>query len=356
MVNIVLRPPELGKLSSGHNLSIYRGHILFIEDKMNQGLIHALLLDGRGGARPLDPHQLGQWRPEQGCLWLHFDYRQPATREWLEQHSQLDKVAIAALLSEATRPRATSHGHGLLIALREVNLNPGADPEDMVALRLWLEPQRIISTRNRALTSVLSLSERLAQGKGPATADALLAELAFELQRTLGEVVDELDDQIDELETRFLDGALETARGELMTQRRQLIQFRRYLSPQREALGRLLLDKDNGWLSPEARTSLRETQDSLHRYLENMEAIRERSAALDDARANQLSEQLNKRMFVLSIITALFLPLSFMTGLLGVNLAGIPLADNAAAFGIFVVTLVILVALQVWYFRRQGWI
>ncbi|WP_344956147.1 zinc transporter ZntB [Zobellella aerophila] len=323
---------------------------------MNQGLIHALLLDGRGGARELDPYELSNWQPEQGCLWLHFDYRQPDTRRWLEQHSQLDKVAVSALLSEATRPRATSHGQGLLIALREVNLNPGADPEDMVAMRLWLEPKRIISTRNRQLTSVQTLATRLAQGKGPANSDTLLAELAFELQRPLGEIVEELDEQIDELETRFLDGTLETSRGELLTQRRQLIQFRRYLSPQREALGRLLADKDHGVLSTEARTSLRETQDSLHRYLENMEAIRERSAALDDARANQLSEQLNKRMFVLSIITALFLPLSFMTGLLGVNLAGIPLADNAAAFGVFVATLVLMVALQVWYFRRRGWI
>ncbi|WP_116472468.1 zinc transporter ZntB [Zobellella maritima] len=323
---------------------------------MNQGLIHALLLDGQGGARLLDDQQVNRWQPEQGCLWLHFDYRQPDTRRWLEQHSELDKVAVSALLSEATRPRATGHGQGLLIALREVNLNPGADPEDMVAMRLWLEPQRIISTRNRQLASVQTIAARLAQGKGPANSDTLLAELAFELQRPLGEIVEELDDQIDELETRFLDGILETSRGELMTQRRRLIEFRRYLSPQREALGRLLMDKDNGWLGPEAKTSLRETQDSLHRYLENMDAIRERSIALDDARANQLSEQLNKRMFVLSMITALFLPLSFMTGLLGVNLAGIPLADNVAAFGVFVATLVLMVALQVWYFRRRGWI
>lgn len=323
---------------------------------MNQGLIHALLLDGRGGARELDPAQLARWQPEQGCLWLHFDYRSDHSRDWLQRHSGLDRVATAALLSEATRPRATSHGHGLLIALREVNQNPGADPEDMVALRIWLEPNRIISTRNRPLASEDMLKQRLAQQKGPLNTDALFADLAAELIRPLADIVDELDDAIDELETRFLDNSLAEARGELLTQRRQLIQFRRYLSPQREAIARLLADKDNGWLSHEVKTSLRETQDSLHRYLENMEALRERAMALDDARANQLSEQLNKRMFVLSVITALFLPLSFMTGLFGVNLAGIPLADSPAAFGIFVLALTLLVMGQIWYFRRRKWI
>ena len=78
------------------------------------GLIHCKRLDGAGGALDLDWIDVGSWTPEQGCLWLHFNYEQADVAHWLRNNSNLTELAAEALLSEETRPRAQSLGNELL--------------------------------------------------------------------------------------------------------------------------------------------------------------------------------------------------------------------------------------------------
>ena len=70
------------------------------------GLVHALLLDGSGGASEMDWHQVDSWTAEQGCLWLHFNFTAAGAAEWLRGDSKLNALAAEALLSDETRPRA----------------------------------------------------------------------------------------------------------------------------------------------------------------------------------------------------------------------------------------------------------
>lgn len=134
-----------------------------------QGLRHALMLDGTGGATRFDWDQVNTRLPEHGCLWLHFDFEDTDVGEWLRQHSGLSELAVDALLSEETRPRTQVQRNQLLLALRGVNLNPGSDPEDMVSIRLWTDGKRVISTRRRPLLSTGDVIERLESGDGPLT-------------------------------------------------------------------------------------------------------------------------------------------------------------------------------------------
>ena len=71
---------------------------------------------------------------------------------------------------------------------------------------------------------------------------------------------------------------------------------------------------------------------------------------------NRLSEQLNKNMYVLSVIAGIFLPLGFVTGLLGVNVDGIPGDKTPWAFAVLCVLMVALGVFEVWLFRRFKWI
>lgn len=88
-------------------------------------------------------------------MWLQFDINEDATKQWLLADGQLREVVSAALLAGETRPRASTISDGVLLTLRGVNLNPGADPEDMVSIRLWIEADRVISTQRRQLLSVV---------------------------------------------------------------------------------------------------------------------------------------------------------------------------------------------------------
>ena len=317
--------------------------------------LHTILLDGRGGARHLAPGEADAWSPEQGVLWVHLDYTNPDDRQWLEHRSGLDPLIVEALLAEETRPRATNVWDGLLIALRGVNLTPGAEPDDMVAIRLWIDRQRIISTQRRRMLSVADVVERLMAGRGPENAAECLVDLVDRLVGRMSDTVDQFEDRVAELEDEVLGEGRAVMRSELANLRRQAITLRRYLAPQREALGRLGSELAQ-WLDQNGQLRLREVSDRLIRHIEDLDAVRERAAVVQEEVLSRMSEQMNSRMYVLSVVAAIFLPLGFLTGLLGINVGGIPGEDYPLAFEIFIGMLVLVVILQVLVFRWRRWL
>jgi zinc transporter len=322
---------------------------------MNDGLIHAFILDGHGGARRIDAVELASWRPGAGALWVHLDYTRTATQAWIREQGGVDELVAEALLAEETRPRVVGLDDGMLVALRGVNLNPDTDPEDMVAIRLWVDADRVISTRRRRLLSVEKMVESLERGRGPKTPADLLVDLIQRLTDRIAEVVDRGEDRVAALEDSVLEGEHGELRHELASLRRQVIAMRRYMAPQREALNRLHVEKAS-WLSAEDRLVIRELWDRTVRLVEDLDAVRERAGITQDEVANQLSERLNNRMYALSIIAGIFLPLGFLTGLLGINVGGIPGAENPEAFGIFLLLLLAIVVVQLWLFHKWRWL
>jgi zinc transporter len=136
--------------------------------------------------------------------------------------------------------------------------------------------------------------------------------------------------------------------------RKKAIMFRRYMAPQRDAIGQLRMS-DLDCLSDIHKRQLQEAYNHIVRHVEDLDAIRERAQIVKDEIANILSDRLNKNMYVLSVIAAIFLPLGFLTGLLGINVGGIPGAGNEYAFWLFCGILGTLVALQVVVFKRLKW-
>lgn len=317
--------------------------------------IKAGLLDGNGGVTPLDWHALTAQDADRGLLWVHLNYASKQGQSWLYQHSGLDEVIIEALLAEETRPRVTQIGSGLLMALRGVNLTPGADPEDMVSVRLWLDRNRIISAGKRPLLSLKELDAALASNVGPATTGEFLVEINQRLIERAGEVIDDIEDHVAEMEEAVLTAESQELRAKLADIRRQIISLRRYLAPQREALNRVQVEKVD-WLTEQDRMRLREVSDRLTRQVEDLDAARDRAGITHEEITSRLSEQANRRMYFLSIVAAVFLPLSFLTGLLGINVGGMPGVDSPWGFAAVCVLLAVLAGLEIWLLRRLKWI
>lgn len=319
------------------------------------GLIHALLLDGKGGAESLSWQAVERWKPADGELWLHFDYTVDDIKFWFFEQSHLDESVVETLLSGGSRPRFSPQENGVLIAWRGVNLNPQADPDDMIALRLWRDEHRVISTRKRNLVAVNELVLAFKKGKGPLSTAELLVELASSMTWKIGQVLEEFEEQMAELEETVIDSSHATLRSDLSRFRRQVIALRRYMTPQKEALLRFSLEKLE-WLAHAERVHLREVVDRITRHLEDLEALRERAVVAQEELQNRISEELNSRLYVLSMITAIFLPLGFFTGLLGINVGGIPGVESANAFWYVALGLATLVVLQMLFFRWRRWL
>lgn len=318
------------------------------------GLITAWLLDGQGGGEVLGWDTIPDWREGQGLLWLHLDYTHSNSQQWLREKSGIDPVAIEALLAEETRPRSTLIGDTLLLILRGVNLNPGSDPEDMVSIRIWSDGKRVITTRKRRLLSIDDIRNNLSLGTGPCTAAQFIANLAEQLSNRMVHVIAQLDDTIDDLEQQVLSLQSHKLRPLISSSRRETIALRRYLAPQRDALTRLIGERLE-WMGEEEKTRLREVTDRTIRYIEELDASRERAIVVQEELMSRLSEQMDKRMYVLSIVAALFLPLGFLTGLFGINIGGMPGTDNQGAFAIFSIIMVLLLGIQIVLFRWKKW-
>ncbi|MCB1343245.1 MAG: zinc transporter ZntB [Pseudooceanicola sp.] len=313
-------------------------------------LMAAFRLDGSGAAQALD---LGDGLPEgPGLVWLHFARPTPAEQDWLSD-AALDPVVLEALDAAETRPRCTVHGDGVLMNMRGVNLSEGAQPEDMVSLRLWVTGGLVISVQRRPVQAVRDVITACERGAGPVDAGDLVARLALRLADRAEPVVAELNERIDDLEDRFEAKDHIRLRGQVAEIRRVSIILRRFMFPLRDALSTFGIE-DMGWLTSNARSRVREATERVTRLAEDLDSIRDRAEVVHDQMLELRAEVANRQMLVLSVVTAIFLPLGLVTGLLGINVGGIPGAQDPWAFWQVCALLLAIVAVQVVLFRRLG--
>ena len=272
--------------------------------------------------------------PAAAVRWRHIDALHPAAAERLAAQT-VPAAIIDTLLREETRPRALAFDGGLAINLRGINRNPDADPEDMVSIRLWVTAGSVISCRMRRVMAVEELVAAAESGSGPVSSGALVVQLVALLADRVGEFVGRLDERLALLEETAASGSDPRA---VLDLRRQTATVRRFLAPQRDALdgllrlGRELLNEAE-WFA------LREQVDRTARYIEDLELLRERTLVLQETYLQQAAQVQNQRMYSLSLAATVFLPLGFLTGLFGVNLAGIPGAENPWGFALLCVGL-----------------
>jgi zinc transporter len=322
-------------------------------NEIPQGFRFAVQLDGTGSARSLEWSEL-QNGASHATTWIHCDYEDPQIQEWLERQ-ELDALVIEALTAEDSRPRVALYSPGVLVGLRGVNKNPGAAMEDMVSLRVWLDPERIITLSHRSLASVKDIQQQLKTGRGPTSTQGLFSELCDRLEWYVSQMIDDYEDQVELIEQSNLAEDHLRRREGISQLRRRVVTPRRYLAPQRDALSQLSVEPPP-WFSERILMHLKEIRNRLQRHLEDLDAVRDRTVIVQEELQAQVSDQLNARMYIINIFAAIFLPLSFFTGLFGVNLGGIPGAHADLAFLLFCGGLLVVGAGLMFLFHFKRWL
>lgn len=315
------------------------------------GLIYAYTLDGKGGCSEIGWDEIkrsGRHAPQ----WLHLKYTDEDVQTWLFDESGLPEIICQALIEDDVRPRMLPYNNGLLLVLRSVNYNPGSDPEDMVALRMWVEESRIITMRHRKVTAIDDIKNALLGNKGPQSVSDFVVEVCSLITGRITEVVSGLVDKADELEDMLLSKESHELRTELSGLRRQAIALRRYIAPQREVLSRLY-NQPFEWADNGFKSLIREQHEATLRLLEDLDSARERAGITQEELNGALAENMNRTMYLLSLVAALFLPLGFLTGLFGINIGGMPGTESKWAFSIFCAVLAFVVVVQLLYFKRK---
>jgi zinc transporter len=315
----------------------------------------ALLLDGRGGARELSDDEVASWTPADGLLWLDVNTTKKGVRQWLGSRSGLPEGGSSILLASETRPRTLVEKDGLVLVLRGINMNPGSDADDMIAVRAWADATRIITSRRRKIFSIHDLRDTLLEGRGPSTPGEFLVQLAHSLMQKIESAIEKLEQRLDELESQLDQAEVGDVRGTLSSLRRHAAALRRHLSPQRDALERLARS-GSSMLSEEEVFDLREVGENLTRHIEDLDLARETALVLQEELLNRVAQEQNSRIYLLSVVAAIFLPLTFVTGILGMNVAGLPGTVNPNGFIISALIMALLGAALVVLFRWKRWL
>ncbi|MDP5070422.1 MAG: zinc transporter ZntB, partial [Congregibacter sp.] len=288
-------------------------------------------------------------------LWLHFNFEDEDTQRWLREDSGLNDIAYNSLTSSETRPRALNRGDNLLLTLRGINSNPGENPDDMVSLRIWTNGTLLISTRRRKLLSTTDVLDELAAGSGPKNTVELLVGWTERITERMTDTIEGFEDRVLSIEERLLCGEPAGIRMELANLRKQIISVRRYLSPQREAMNRLAAESLS-WLDDLNRLRLREINDRLIRHIEDMDEVRDRAVLAQEELTNGIAEQMNARSYLFTVAAVIFLPLGFLTGLMGINVGGMPGVENPNAFWLVVFLCCLVGVGLTMIFKMRRWL
>ncbi len=302
-----------------------------------------------GIVREIPPAQVADYRGD-GFVWLHVEGAGRNGRPDLP--SSLPDLAANALLASETRPRCDEIEEGAIINLRGNALVATADSDRLVSIRVWVEGGRITSVTRNPLAALAKVEAAMLAGKLCDGGD-FVAALAQAISTELDPEVAELGDALDDCEAGIESADIYALRRRIAALRSQAIALRRFVAPDRDALASMA-QLPFAWISKDDRVHLRDAADRFARMAEELEAVRERAALLHEQLTDLRAEIVDRRSLAIAVVAFIFLPLTFVTGLLGMNVDGIPFADHEWAFwGVFGVCVLIALAVLGWFAVRQ---
>ena len=320
-------------------------------------LLFGRVLDGKGGCRPIGWGEARSWQPaaEGEVMWVHLCRDRPGIIEWLLEGLGLPEPTAELLTGEATRPRAFREGETLVATLRGINFNPGAQPEDMISMQLWSDGARVITLRRLPMQTPRDVLAEIDAGEGPVDPGALVTSLTEKMIARMNRSIVDMNDHIDQLEDEDGEGDAERMLGKIATIRRNCLALKRHMSPQHDALERIAREAPP-WFEEHDRREIAETIDRLRRYLDDLDISKESAVVLmDDIRGRAIARS-EQTSYLLTIVAAIFLPLGFVTGLLGINVAGMPGIEDDRAFWIVVGMCGVMLIMMLFLFRRWKWL
>jgi magnesium transporter len=299
----------------------------------------------------------------QSILWVDFISEPAETSQPILEEFGFHPLAIDDALQETHVPRLDDWGEYLYIVLNYMNLEPNGDTWDTEVdeLDAFLGKNYLVTHHDHQISAVdetwviCDRDERNVQ-EG---ADHILYRITDNLVAGYMPAVEKIDDAIDQVESQVFDRPSTHTLEKLFALKRVLLAMRRIILPQREVLNKLARD-DYKVIDPKDRVFFRDIYDHLVRLHDLNESLRDLVGGVLDTYLSVINNRMNEIMKTLTIITVLFMPLTFLTGYFGMNFFE-PLGNLKAWTTdlVFYLTLAVIFILPIFmfiWFRRRTWI
>lgn len=287
-------------------------------------------------------------------LWLHLNLSHAACERWMNAHLELPEEFFEALHEGSRSTRIEHVDMALLGVVNDMVFNLDKRlTSDVSTLWVCVRSRLIISARLQPLHSVDKLRSSVKAGERFRSPLELLVHLLRDQGEVLTQIVRQTSLTVDLVEDQLLSSRLTSNRAELGANRRVLVRLQRLLALEPGSLLRLL-NRPPQWLQKEDVKELRKSTEEFALIINDMMALGERIKLLQEEIAANLSEQSSRTLFTLTVVTVLALPINIIAGFFGMNVGGIPLADNPQGFWVLVALVSsFTVLVGRWAFRKR---
>ena len=319
------------------------------------GLICGFLFSGEAAGRPISLVEAQAWlagnaaaanmpdgpagHDPQSFIWLHFNLADASAEGWMRSQLQLAPEFFEALHEGSRSTRIEDAADHLIAVVNDVAFEFSFEPSEIASLWMTVSQRVAVSARTHPLRSIDRLRQAVKEGCHFGSSVGLLNHLLHDQGDVLVRIVREATLQVDGIEDSLQLGKLQRKRADLGKLRRVMVRLQRLLAPEPGALFRLLRQPPP-WIAAHDLDELRQSTEEFSLVLRDLAALQERIKLLQEEIAAQVGEQTNRSLFTLTVVTVLALPINIIAGLLGMNVGGIPLANNPNGF--FVVALIVL--------------
>lgn len=307
--------------------------------------------------RPPEPLALGEieaaYRQSEGVIWVHLNCAAAPAKSWLASQAHLPEPIREALLENDPRTRMDPLGDAILAVVGDTAAGADPDPWHLTALHFYVDRRWLVSTRRRPASSASKLARAVRSGLTVRSTAELMAWLLSCVADSISERARELVRETDRSEDEILAGRTATPRDRLGKARRRAAQLRRQVALRPRALDRMRA-RLPGWIDENDRFELLDVLDRMETLVDELQAIEQREAVLEAEVAARLTEETNRNLYILSVVTVIFLPMTLITGVFGMNVAGLPGLQDSDAFWWVMLSMAAIPALFMLALRWRG--
>jgi zinc transporter len=313
------------------------------------------VLDGRGGGQRLEGlatvEQIPKRQKGQSETWIHCNAADPEARAWLVLQTQNFPLAKEILLDDFSQTRVElSRDQQLLVALAA----GAGEQSGSHILRLWASPRRLVSVSHEPLPVVRDLEASLEAGRGPRRSADILFISSHAAYIRGRDAAARFEEELAAVEYDAVLSPRETF-DRLRVLHQAASGLRRGKLREQDAAARIVVQSP-AWLVGSDGESWSDVAKRSDDLISRLDGVIDRTGSLHEWVQGDLAAVLNDRLYILTLISVITLPLSFITGLLGVNIGGLPFRDSSWAFAALCLLLIGVALMQIIIARRLRWI
>jgi magnesium transporter len=305
------------------------------------------------------PEEIPGDPPPGTILWL--DVRNFGDEQLIRaigQRFQITALALEDAINAPQRPKSELYAAHQLVISRVPLVKPGGQLS-LPQVCLVIGERYLVSFQERYFGLFEPVRDRLREGAGRPIRTAGPDYLAYALIDAMVDryypFAEELSGELDDIEDSLMEEREASTMTRLRQVRRRLVMARRIAFPQREMVV-ALQSQQSPFVSTEVREYLRDTGDHISQVAELLDASRDTALALADELLSMMAQKTNEIMKVLTLMASLFIPLTFIAGVYGMNFENMPeLRTRDGYFAVLGVMIVVAVGMLV-FFRRRGWL